>query len=336
MDPLTNSLSAFVLSRTGLGKLSPRGELAIILGASLPDLDFLSVLVSPVHLVTFVGGPLHALIAAPFLAVGLALALRLRSAKPISLLRLSALALAGILIRLALDLCNVDGVQLFFPFDRSWFHLDMLPWFDPWLLLLLLCFAFWPCISYLVNVELGIRETAGRGFAFVTILLACAYGGYRAANLAEAINTVSNHSYGGEVPLREACYPDEYSLARMHCVVETDNQFANIEYFIGEYFDATEAQLLKRQNRALWQVAQFQSAWYQQVSERLRMPYWTVFPADFPTGAKEAIMRDLILAPEPYPRFRLRILLDQRERMLEEAFVVESREFGSFERSRTP
>jgi hypothetical protein len=66
------------------------------------------------------------------------------------------------------------------------------------------------------------------------------------------------------------------------------------------------------------------------------MPYWTVFPADFPTGAKEAIMRDLILAPEPYPRFRLRILLDQRERMLEEAFVVESREFGSFERSRTP
>jgi membrane-bound metal-dependent hydrolase YbcI (DUF457 family) len=336
MDPLTNSLAAFALSRTGLGRLSPRGEAALILGANLPDLDYLSLIVSRAHLLTFVGGPLHSLAVAPVLAAGLAWALRAVSRRPIPFLRLWLLSLLGVLLRLLLDLTQVDGIQLLYPMDRSWLHLDLLPWFDPWLLLLLACYGFWPWISYLVNVELGIREAAGRGLAFVTLLLACGYIGYRAANLAEALSIIPNHSYGGETPFREACYPDTYSLARMHCVVETDTQFANVDYFIGEEFDATEAQILKRQNRPVWQVAQFQSAWYQQAAERLRMPHWTVFPADFPAGAREAVMQDLVLAPEPYPWFRLRILLDSRERLIEESLVLESREWGRFEETRKP
>lgn len=331
MDPLTNSLAAFTLSRTGLGRLSRRGEAALILGASLPDLDYLSVPFSAVNLFSFVGGPFHALVAAPLLAAGLAALLRLHSRQPIGFARLWLLGLAGIGLRLTLDLLGVDGVQLLYPLDRAWFHLDTLPWFDPWLFLLLLGYAFWPWISHLVNLEMGIRKAAGRGFAFVVILLATSYVGYRAANHAEAISVIANFSYAGSVPLREACFPDTYSLARVHCVVETDSHFANIDYFVGENFDAMEAQLLKRQKQPVWQVAQFQSAWYQQLSNRLRMPYWTVFPADFPAGAHEAVMQDLILAPEPFPRFRLRILLDSRERLLEETLVVNSWGFDRFE-----
>ncbi|MCC6262036.1 MAG: metal-dependent hydrolase [Bryobacterales bacterium] len=331
MDPITNSLAAFALSRTGLGRLSRRGEAALILGASLPDLDYLSALFSPVNLFSFVGGPFHALLAAPLLAAGLAALIRLNSRRPIAFARMWLLSLAGIALRLALDLLGVDGVQLLYPFDRAWFHLDILPWFDPWLFLLLLGYAFWPWISHLVNLEMGIRQATGKGIAFVVILLAAGYVGYRAANHAEAISVIANFSYAGNVPLREACFPDVYSLVRVRCVVETDSHFANIDYFVGENFDATEAQLLKRQNQPVWQVAQFQSAWYQQLSNRLRMPYWTVFPADFPTGAREAVMQDLVLAPEPYPRFRLRILLDSRERLLEETLVVNTLGFDHFE-----
>ena len=336
MDPLTNSLAAFAFSRTGPGRWCARGELALILGASLPDLDYLSLLVSRANWLTFVGGPLHSLAMAPLLAAGLALALRAGSHRPVALMRLWLLAWAGVMLRLALDLTQVDGVQLFYPFDRSWLHLDILPWFDPWLFLLLLCYGFWPWISHLVNVELGIREATGKGLAFVVLLLALAYGGYRAANLAEAMNVIPNHSYGGEIPLREACYPDTYSLARMHCVVETESQFANVDYLIGESFDATEAQILKRQNRSVWQVARFQSSWYQQIDGRLRMPHWEVFPADFPVGAREAVMRDLMIAPEPYPWFRLRVLLDAQERLLEESLVIDTRDFGRYEDVRQP
>ncbi len=331
MDPVTNSLAAFALSRTGLGRLSRRGEAALILGANLPDLDYLSVPFSWANLVTFVGGPLHSLAVAPLLAAGLAALLLLRARKPVSFRRLWLLALAGLGLRLTLDVMGVDSIQLLYPFDRAWQHLDILPWFDPWLFLLLLGYAFWPWISHLVNIEMGIRQVAGRGFAFVVLLLSVGYVGYRAANRAEAISVIANYSYGGEVPLREGCFPDMYSLVRVRCVVETDTQFANIDYFVGEDYDATQAQLLKRQNRPVWQVAQFQSAWYQQLSGRLRMPHWTVFPADFPAGAHEAVMQDLILAPEPYPRFRLRILLDSQERLLEETLVVDTLAFGRVE-----
>ena len=61
------------------------------------------------------------------------------------------------------------------------------------------------------------------------------------------------------------------------------------------------------------------------------MFYWTVFPADFPPGAREAVMQDLILAPEPYPRFRLRILLDEKDGMIEETLVVDVWAFGRTE-----
>ena len=349
MDPLTNSLAAFALSRTGLGRtglgrtglgraglgrLSWRGEAALILGANLPDLDYLSVPFSWANLVTFVGGPLHSLAAASLLAAVLVLLLRLRTRESISFPRLWLLSLAGLGLRLTptpwASTASSFSIRSAGTGSTSTFCR-----FDPWLFLLLLGYAFWPWISHLVNIEMGIRQVAGRGFAFFVLLLSAGYVGYRAANRAEAISVIANYSYGGEVPLREGCFPDTYSLVRVRCVVETDSHFANIDYFVGEVYDATQAQLLKRQNRPVWQVAQFQSVWYQQISDRLRMPHWTVFPADFPAGAREAVMQDLILAPEPYPQFRLRILLDSQERLIEETLVMDTLAFGRVESALT-
>jgi hypothetical protein len=224
---------------------------------------------------------------------------------------------------LALDTLPVHGVQLLYPLSDEWFRAGILPWLDPWLLCLLLLFAFWPLLSYLVNVEMGIRKTAGQGLAVATLLLTMAYCGYRAGNMAEALNVLPNHNYQGELPLREACYPDLYSLARVHCVVETDTAMAEVDYFPGETFDATEARILKKTTRPQGQLAQYQSGWFRQMEPRLRMPYWTVYPAGFPADANEAILSDLWLAPEPYPLFRLRVLLDAQDRLLEESLRIE-------------
>lgn len=336
MDPLTNSLAAFALSRTGLGRLTRHGEFVIILSANLPDLDVLAVPGSWTNLLSFVGGPLHSIAAAPVLAGLAATTLWLFCRRKADLLKVWLLALAGVVLRLALDLTSVSGIQLLYPLDRTWFHLDLLPWFDPWLFLLLLCFAFWPWLSYLVNFEMGIREIAGRGVAFATLLLAFAYTGYRASNHAEALSIVQRHNFGAEAPLHEICFPDSYSLVRVHCVIETESYFANIDYFTNRDFDAGAAQLLRRQQPTIWSAAQLESSWYRQIADRLRAPYWTVFPADFPAGATEMVMRDLVLAPEPHSRFRLRLLMDAQERLREESLVVDLQEFGRFESTRRP
>lgn len=323
MDPLTNSLAAFTLARTGLGRLAPRGDLVMIAAANLPDLDLLSLLLSPAHLLTFVGGPFHSLVAAPILAGLFASVLWAASKRSLPLARLFTMALAALLLRLVLDLLPVYGVRLFYPFQDDWVSLGVLPYWDPWLMLLLVVFAFWPLISYLVNVEMGIRRVAGQGLAFFALLLVAGYCGYRGASIAEALSVIPNHNYQGEVPLSEACYPNLYSLARVHCVLETDSQFAEIDYFPGESFDATEARILKKSGGGRAQLAQYQSAWFRELEPRLRMPYWTAYPASFPAGAHEAILSDLVLAPEPYPLFRLRVLLDVEDRVLEESVRIE-------------
>ncbi len=336
MDPLTNSLAAFTLARTGLGRLLPRGDLVMIAAVNLPDLDVLSLLASPAYLLTGVGGPLHSVAAAPVLAAAFAAGLWLLSRRTLSLIRLFVLSLAALALRLVVDLMPVYGVQLLYPFSDAWFRAGILPYMDPWLLCLLLTFAFWPLLSHLVNVEMGIRKTAGQGLAVATLLLAGVYCGYRAGNIAEALSVVPNHSYGGEVPLREACYPNQYSLARVHCVLETDTGMVEVDYFPGDSYDATEARILKKTTRPQGQLAQYQSEWFRQLEPRLRMPYWTVYPAGIPADANEAILSDLWLAPEPYPIFRLRVLLDSQDRVLEESIRIELWDWKQMEAVRQP
>lgn len=323
MDPLTNSLAAFTLGRTGLRKLAPHGGAILIAGANLPELDILSVLADPPRLLSFVGGPFHSFVLSPLLAGGLALAIWLVTRKKLPLPRVYALALAGILLRLALDLLPVHGAQSLYPLQEDWFALGILPYMDPWLLLLLIVYAFWPLLSHLVDLEMGVRKAAGQWLAFATILLAAAYGGYRASNIAEATEIVQNHSYANEPPFREQCYPDPFSLVRVHCVVETDSQMVEVDYFTGEDFDATEATIHRKQPRPEWQVAQLQSRYYRQIEPRLRMPHWTVYPAAHPAQGSDVVMRDMVLAPDPYPLFRLRLFLRADEMLTRENFQIE-------------
>lgn len=336
MDPLTNSLAAFALGRTGLSRVAPRGQTLLIVSVNLPDLDFVSVLFSPVNLLTFVGGPLHSLPLAPLLAALLAGGIWLATKRTFPLARMYTLAMAGLLLRLILDLMPIQGIQLFYPFRDDWVSVGVLPYTDPWLLLLLLAFGFWPLISHMVNVEMGIRRVAGQGLALVTLLLAVLYCGYRASNIAEALSVIPNYSYQGEVPLREMCYPNTFSLARVHCALETDSHVVEIDYFLGSEFDATEGQVLRKQPGAPWQMAQYQSSYFRQIEPRLKMPYWQTYPADYPANASEAILRDIVLAPEPYPLFRLRVLLDGDDRLLEESIRIEIGDLANFGETRSP
>jgi membrane-bound metal-dependent hydrolase YbcI (DUF457 family) len=336
MDPITHTLAAFALSRTGLGNLAPRGELLLVLAVNLPSIDWLSVLLSPAFLLTFVGGPLHSFVASLAFSGLLAAVFWFWLRPGCSPVRFFLLAMAGLLLRLLLDTLPVYGVQLLYPFSGDWFAFGILPYTDPWLLLLLLTYSFWPVICYFVNMEMGIRRRTGQGVAAAAIALAVLYCGYRASNLAEAESIVANHNYGGEVPIRERCFASTFSLVRMHCVLETDSHFVEIDYFTDSYYDAAEARLLNKAPIAKWQVAAYQSSYHRVLEDRLAMPHWMVYPADSPPGATEVVMGDLVLAPEPYPLFRLRLLLDAEERLVDERLRIQVQDMLTLESSRTP
>lgn len=322
MDPLTNTLAAFTLGRTGLRSLAPHGTAVLIAAVNFPDLDWISTLVDATNVLAFVGGPLHSLVLAPVWAMLVAGLAWLLSGRKAPVQRAYALALTGLLLRSFLDLLPVFGVQSFYPFDTSWHAWGVLPFADPWLLLLLITYTFWPLLSHYVDMEIGVRKTAGQGVAFLTLLLAAAYCGYRAGNIVEAQSIVRNHEYGNEPSVREQCYPDLFSLARVHCALETESQMVEVDYFPGEDFDAIEAAVQRKQPKPMWQVAEVQSHTYARIASRLRMPYWAVYPATYPETGSELVLRDLVLAPDPYPLFELRIKLNENEALQSERFQV--------------
>ena len=42
MDPLTHTLTGFLIARSGLGKWCPRGTMVAVVAANAPDVDFVS------------------------------------------------------------------------------------------------------------------------------------------------------------------------------------------------------------------------------------------------------------------------------------------------------
>jgi inner membrane protein len=323
MDALTNSLAAFTLGRTGLRNLSPYGTAILITAANLPDLDLMSVLFDPVNLVSFVGGPFHSAILAPVLAGLLSCIIWALLKRRISFMRVCALSLCGLALRLMLDVLPVHGVQLLYPLQDDWYALGAMPYLDPWLMMLLLAYAFWPLLSHFVDMELGIRQAAGQWLAYASILLVALYCGYRASNIGEATAVMQNHVFANETPFREQCYPDTFSVVRVHCAVETESQMVEVDYFTGDAFDPTEAVFHRKQPRSLWQVAQLQSEVFRRVEKRLRMPQCSVYPAVPPENGSEVVVRDLVLAPDPYPLFQLRLLMNPNEALTAETIEAQ-------------
>lgn len=156
MENLTHTCVGFLLARTGLGRLSPSGTAALVIGANLPDIDVLySLAGDPTNYLVYHRGLSHSFVGliglslvqtACFCGVG-----HYRDRKSLThpsphfgrLFLLSLIALASHFI---LDFTNSYGVRPWLPFSNQWYYGDLVSIADPWLWLLLGGACVW-CFS---------------------------------------------------------------------------------------------------------------------------------------------------------------------------------------------
>ena len=147
MDPLTHTLFGASLADSGLGRRTGLATATLIVGANLPDVDFVTYFVDGDLSLWFRRGWTHGVLAwlvLPLVLTGLMVVwdrwVRRRrdpTALPADPGTLWVLATLAVLSHPTLDWLNTYGVRFLMPFDGRWFYGDVLFIIEPilWLVL---------------------------------------------------------------------------------------------------------------------------------------------------------------------------------------------------------
>jgi membrane-bound metal-dependent hydrolase YbcI (DUF457 family) len=258
VDPLTHGVASFALQRAFFPRAKFATVAAILAAGLLADLDSLASVFGPAAYLTWHRGAAHSLLATLFLSPltvlltfaalvifgivrwgGIVIPLG-KSAPPVeahdpgtaavqnakSLVFTTLIAcLASALLHLVLDLCQVDGVSLLWPFSARRVSLDVLPKIDPWLLTILIAAIVLPELFRLVSDEIGAhsKRPRGRNGAIVGLTFALLYLGLRALFHGNTVASLQAHTIAGETPHRVAAFPDTTSPFLWHSIVETES-----------------------------------------------------------------------------------------------------------------
>ena len=147
MDPFAHTFTGAALAASGLRKTTPLATAALLIGANLPDIDFVVTFfdsyMTLVHRRGWTHGVLAIILLPCLLTCGLLLWDKLvrrrrhperSAARPWMLLLLSTIAVAS---HPTLDWLNNYGLRWLMPFDGRWFYGDALFIIDPWIWLVL-------------------------------------------------------------------------------------------------------------------------------------------------------------------------------------------------------
>ena len=145
MDPIAHTLVGAALAQTGLARKTACGTAAFIIGANLPDIDGVSMLVGLDPSLLLRRGWTHGILALAVLPVLLtgALVLWHRSRKlsssdiPIRAGMLLGLSYFAVATHSTLDWLNIYGVRWLMPLSGEWYYGDTLFIADPWIWLVL-------------------------------------------------------------------------------------------------------------------------------------------------------------------------------------------------------
>jgi len=257
VDPLTHGVASFALQRAFFPRAKFLTVAAMLVAGLSADLDSIAALSGPAAYLTWHRGAAHSLLAALFLsplavlltfaallAFGMArsggITIPVGRANPTLeahdrdtarlqtrslLFRASLACLASTLLHLVLDVCQSDGVGLFWPFSSQRLSLDVLPKIDPWLLTTLIAAIVLPELFRLVSDEIGARNKRPRGHngAIVGLSFAFVYLGLRSLLHANTVASLEAHTIAGETPRRVGAFPDSTSPFLWHSVVETQS-----------------------------------------------------------------------------------------------------------------
>lgn len=147
MDPIAHTLFGATMAEAGLKRKTALATTTLIIGANIPDVDAVAMLISSDYALYVRRGWTHGIVALmvwPFIILGLMMGLekllkrfgRLREGPPMNKAWLLGLAFLGVWSHPFLDWLNTYGVRLLMPFNESWFYGDTLFIIDPWFWLL--------------------------------------------------------------------------------------------------------------------------------------------------------------------------------------------------------
>ena len=153
-----------------------------------------------------------------------------------------AAPLCAALLHIAMDACQSDGVEVFWPFSSRRFAADWLPPIDPWILTILIACIALPELLRLVSSEIGAKTKKPRGQtgALIGLALVLIYLGARATLHSNVIAQMGARTFHGEALRRASAFPQALSLLTWHGVAETDSALNLIDVDAGsaDTFDA--------------------------------------------------------------------------------------------------
>jgi inner membrane protein len=251
LDLFTHALSSIVLARATQNFL-PRRGLAILLIAGLaPDLDSLAYFPGASAYLRFHATLLHALPSAfvvalivtfIFLAIDRRTSRRdeLEGRAHLHFVPAMLTALAGIALHLALDSLTSVGFRPFWPLSEKWLHLDVMPNFEIWTVLLLAAALAIPELAAMVREEIGDRDSKPRGVApsVTALALLILYMCIRAGLHSQALHLLSSREFPEGAPIAAGAFPTASPFTwRGVVATETSIDEVDVPFLPGETFD---------------------------------------------------------------------------------------------------
>jgi inner membrane protein len=235
MEIITHLLLSIVIGRAGLNRLSRLAMPMLIASGLAADLDWLSAIGGPRAFLVAHRAASHSIIVAAMIAFLVALIFTLagkrQTATPVRFSRAFLICGIGAALHLLLDVTNMYGVKLLWPFSDKWFALDIMSAFDLVLLAALAAGILLPILFRLVSEEIGERPKS-RGAAVGAILalsLVVVYVGSRYVLHDRAVTMLTSRLYRGAVPLAVDAFPDSPSPFRWAGLVVTENAILRLD-----------------------------------------------------------------------------------------------------------
>jgi membrane-bound metal-dependent hydrolase YbcI (DUF457 family) len=240
MDVGTHVLASFALTRAAFPR-APRSVLPIALAAGvIADLDEISAVFGPAAYLNWYRTYTHSLLTAILLAVLLALSYRFLAPQHLqsrfSSTAIFALTLLVQCLHLLLDVCQPDGVLVFWPFSAARIAKDWLTFVDPLILAALVAAILLPELFHLVSDEIGARDKKPRGKvgAIIALTVIALYIGARAILHSNAVAALDSRTYHGELPRRVAAFPVSTSPFTWNSILETESALHEITVSVAQ------------------------------------------------------------------------------------------------------
>ena len=220
MDNVTHSLVGLMLARAVLDRGEKGAAIMVVLAANAPDIDGISFFSDTLTYLEQHRGYVHSLAFAPLVALIPLLLVKLVTWTRITLWSYFACVVA-VLSHLMLDWTNVYGVRLMLPFSAHWFHLDVNPLAEPFILLILVLSWAIPALMGLIGgYQIGgeqrgkVAPAPRRAWAIFALIAITAYDTARWRSHERAISMMAAKSYYREAEAEKIyAFPPQFGFS---------------------------------------------------------------------------------------------------------------------------